>query len=163
MSEFNFMQITGYSLEVNGLKQERTTHRCLRSFNCYRNDFNFPVSFWVVLWIMFSTTASINGHKIRQGRSATIVLMRHWMTHTDVAVFIVLLELDFFENMIEWPLQTVRNVFPMFHTAWGTLNREHKWLLRSGGHLCRYVALTQCHITRVTLCLTHGVCFIHFK
>ena len=29
------MQITGYSLEVNDLKQERTTHRYLRSFSCY--------------------------------------------------------------------------------------------------------------------------------
>ena len=38
MSEFNFKQITGYSLEVNGLKQERTTHRYLRSFSRYRND-----------------------------------------------------------------------------------------------------------------------------
>ena len=43
------MRITGYSLEVNGLKQERTTHRYLRSLSYYRNDFNFPVSFWVVL------------------------------------------------------------------------------------------------------------------
>ena len=39
------MQITGYSLEVNGLKQDRMTHRYLRSFSFYRNDFNFPVSF----------------------------------------------------------------------------------------------------------------------
>ena len=36
-------------LEVNGLKQERTTHRYLRSFSCYRNDFNFPESFLIVL------------------------------------------------------------------------------------------------------------------
>ena len=40
MSVFSFMQITDYSLEVNGLKQERTTQRYLRSFSCYRNDLN---------------------------------------------------------------------------------------------------------------------------
>ena len=45
MSEFNLMQITGYSLEVDCLKQERTTHRYLSSFSSYRNYFNFPVSF----------------------------------------------------------------------------------------------------------------------
>ena len=36
------------------------------------------------------------------------------MAHTDVAVFIVLLE-SFFENIIEYTLQTVRMSFPMFH------------------------------------------------
>ena len=30
-------RIKGYSLEVNGLKQETTTHRHLRSFCCQRN------------------------------------------------------------------------------------------------------------------------------
>ena len=35
----------GYSLEVNGSKQETTTHRYLCSFYCYRNDFNVPLSF----------------------------------------------------------------------------------------------------------------------
>ena len=39
------MQITGYSLEVNGLKQERTTHRCLRSFNCNTMILTFQCPF----------------------------------------------------------------------------------------------------------------------
>ena len=50
------------------LKQEPTTHRCLHSFCCYKNDFNFPVSLWAVLKNIYNKAASINGHKIRRGR-----------------------------------------------------------------------------------------------
>ena len=44
------MQITvqGYSLEVNGLKQETTNHRYLSSFCCHSNEFNLTVSFFKV-------------------------------------------------------------------------------------------------------------------
>ena len=69
MTVFSFMQITGYSLEVNGLKQEITTHRYLRSFSCYRNDFSFPSPFELYCEILYPVKrASINVHKIGQGR-----------------------------------------------------------------------------------------------